>query len=463
MNLKDLDLPYDLEIVKSNSTQNKLGYFLYDPSTKKILDSFNSTEAFIPASTCKILSAVFALKVLGADYRFKTYLSYTGTIKNEILEGNLYLKGTGDPTLSISHLIDFASKMVNQGVRELRGKFYFDESHSIPSTCIQSPREPWANYNCGISALSLDFNQARLKWDRKTEQEEYYFIPDSLTDKVIRLENELPLETNILYQPKDNLWLLSAAEPAMGEKKVPIKKPAEYTANFFRKICGLYGIKLSTPLTGEMPEQASIFHVHESNTLVNLVESMLEYSNNFMAEQIQIAASRQLLNRSIGIEEAAKIMQEWFLQQIPLTNWNSINLKNGSGLNAGNRITPEQLASILEFADSQNYSNRCFQSLLPAAGWQGSLVQRFTEPEVAFRIWAKPGAMNYVYAYAGYLFKPGGKKLIYSILINNFARRAAVDVVSEPLPNEVIEHAQLWTKSALDLVEGIQRAWVTGS
>lgn len=69
----------------------------------KVLYSYDAGREVIPASVMKIVTTATALELLGADFRYPTTLEYDGEIKGGVLHGNLYIRGSGDPTLGSSH------------------------------------------------------------------------------------------------------------------------------------------------------------------------------------------------------------------------------------------------------------------------------------------------------------------------------------------------------------------------
>ena len=97
----------ELVDIKINSMMNdpvlrnaNWGFVIYDPKTKKIVSSYNENASLIPASTTKLLTTDTAMKLLGEKFRWITQLEYSGNIdENGTLNGNLYIVGSGDPSL----------------------------------------------------------------------------------------------------------------------------------------------------------------------------------------------------------------------------------------------------------------------------------------------------------------------------------------------------------------------------
>src|SRR5690606_10595450 len=94
----------------------------------KIMYQNNGDVGIKPASTLKLLTAASALDILGENYRFKTQLYYDGEIKDNVLHGNIYVKGGGDPTLQEENFKTFANALKRAGITTISGNLYGDDT-----------------------------------------------------------------------------------------------------------------------------------------------------------------------------------------------------------------------------------------------------------------------------------------------------------------------------------------------
>lgn len=104
------------------------GFVVYDPKTKKIISSYNENMPLVPASTTKLLTTETALNLLGENYRWMTQLEYSGQVdENGVLNGNLYIIGSGDPSLGTNKagalsyreiISDFVSGLSREGIKK---------------------------------------------------------------------------------------------------------------------------------------------------------------------------------------------------------------------------------------------------------------------------------------------------------------------------------------------------------
>ena len=111
-----------------------VGIFIQDPSTRRIIYGKNQYKLFIPASNQKLVTTAATLTKLGDDYRFTTEIYTNGTVGNSILQGDLYIKGSGDPTLSgrfgngniTRNLENWADSLLSRGISTIDGDIIAD-------------------------------------------------------------------------------------------------------------------------------------------------------------------------------------------------------------------------------------------------------------------------------------------------------------------------------------------------
>lgn len=410
-----------------------LGYILMDPKTGKVLSEWNSKETFNPASVTKVMSTVAALKILGPQYRFKTELLYSGKVLNHTLVGDLYLRGEGDPLLTTAQIMSLVEHLRAKEIHRIKGRFYFDDTFLISQSAIDPLRDEFENYNPGVSALSAEYNQ-------KKEAFSTFFA---------------------------GLSGYSNAESQKG----PIKSPAYFTASFLKRLAQFQGLKLPEPRFKKTPVKGHLLISLPSLPLIDLSEKVLEYSNNLMAELIQLAAARKLSGKPVSIPSASFLISHWIRRWMPKSVWKGLVLQNGSGLGALNQFTPEQVARVLQYADRQNFGQRSYLSLLPISGLKGSLSRRMEGPDSVMRVWAKTGSQRFCNSLGGYVFTQSGRKLVFAILGTDSVQRKRFEVQSMTarIPTSQAEDTQgvvekgealRWTKKVQATQEQLLMYWI---
>lgn len=454
----------EIGLMKSISPDN-VGYMLYDLDRKTVVRSHNSSRAFIPASTTKVPVTVTALDVLGPDYRFNTFLCYTGSIKGGILKGDLYLKGTGDPLLTVTDLMSMIDRMKDKGISAVSGHFYFDESDLASAVSIDSGMEPDVSFNPGVSALSLEYNTINAEWKRnkKTNAIDIFLVPSLPVNSTALSREKLRENIKFAYHSLGGIesWLLSPDEDRDGSERLPVKQPARYTAQVFAKVCDIRGISLPAPESGTMPRCVTSIIAHQGQPLSGIADIALTYSINLMAELMMLRTAKELSGKSTDMKSAAEKISSYLSEKLDKINWKYLRLVNGSGLTAHNRITPEQMIAVLIYADAQNYNGKKYRSLLPSSGWEWSLMKRFSDPETAFHIWAKTGTINYAMALAGYLYTKSHRNMAFVVFIHDIEERRMHDAEPNRRIKESMKKVNAWLDNSKSVMDSIVTGWIT--
>ena len=160
---------------KDNIHIKDISYILYDLDDNKTVIEHNIEKDLIPASIFKLFTAYAALDVLGADKRFLTKIYYQGEIKNNILYGDLIIKGGGDPSLKYEDLYNLSLIIKNKNIKKITGRILYNNSYfPFSSSSINHNQPARSLYNPGISALTLKDNVFSIE----KNEEKYFLIPD---------------------------------------------------------------------------------------------------------------------------------------------------------------------------------------------------------------------------------------------------------------------------------------------
>ncbi len=458
--------PIVYKTIRLDKTDEKnIGYILYDPVMKKVMASLNRNKLFIPASLTKIPTTAAALKILGPGHRFQTTLAISGNIDNGIINGDLYLKGDGDPFLRITDLLEIINNLKNSGIKKITGTFYFDDSslHKYDMTSRDMKND--ASYNTGIGALSLDFNLMNARWDssRKMKKTDIYLIPSLNIYKIKISEDKKMDEDKFAYQDMNDygLWVLTGINNKNGNKKLPVKDPGLYTAHVFARLAGIQGITVPDPVFGILPEGCKTLYIHRGKPLVDIAEIILTYSNNLMAELVLLSTVKKITGKAMDLEEAGRTLSDFYVSKINNVNWEGFRLVNGSGLTGKNRISPEQMLALLLFADNGIYDGRSFISLLPISGWKGSLEGRMGNPESAFHVWAKTGGINFAVALSGLVMTNSKRPLLFAVFISDIDMRNSTESEGNSVLKDTIgKQAVPWSKKYNQVIDDLIKEWI---
>ncbi|MCX9151085.1 D-alanyl-D-alanine carboxypeptidase/D-alanyl-D-alanine-endopeptidase [Pseudomonas sp. TB1-B1] len=413
-----------------------------DARSGATLYQYNPRTRLVPASNLKLLTTAAAMEVLGPQYRFSTQLRGNGVQQGERLTGNLYLRGLGDPTTQLADYQALAAQLASQGVRQVQGDLVFDD------TWFDTERlgVDWAQddestyYGAQISALTVspdtDFDAGTLIVTAKapaTAGQPVGVVLSPPTDYV-QLSNRAvsgPGNTyGITRRHGTNLLQLTGAL-APGEQRrewVSVWEPTQLVANLFEQALAQQGIKVlgRRVIGGATPNTATLLAEHQSAPLQALITPLLKLSNNNMSEALLKAMGRQTANAGTaqaGVAAVAAFMQRQGLDPATLSQ------VDGSGLSRRNLVSSQNLTDLL-LATARQPWFKAWYDALPIAGNAnrmsgGSLRYRLRGTPAENNLHAKTGSMAGVSSLSGYIQDADGRRLVFSMLSNNYLGDAA--------------------------------------
>ena len=456
-------------LLKRHRLQAKdVSYILFHLATGRVVSAHDPDTLRIPASTTKLITALAALEILGPDYRFETSLLATGEVHQTTLDGDLYIVGGGDPTLSTNDLGGFVDALRAAGITQLSGRFLFDESFTVATDQINAKQPVAAVYNPGVSALSLNYNRVQLRWKGKPGTKNFrtrlrspadgVFLPVSGISTGLLPEGYGTKNSFLLDGSQMDRWLLSRQLPARGVKELPVKRaPGRMAASLFRTYCRTRGIQLPIPQAAQAPPDARLLHTHYSQPLPKIIVGVLRYSNNLSAELIGQVTARSLQNRPLSLADSSALLTDWYRRRLPETDWTRFVSRNHSGLSSTSRHSPRQLAAAIRYGATLPVGQDTvgtFLDLLPHPAWGNDKTRLRT------RVKAKSGTMSYADGLAGILTTRTGHRLGFAILITNFAKRLAFDVALDVGDTRTPPRARAWTERAKRFERALIALWI---
>ncbi len=398
------------------------GVIVTDTATGEILEQYQPLTGMAPASVAKVVTSLYAMETLGADYRFTTQLIATGPISDEgVLDGDLVLVGGGDPTLTTDNLGELAQMLVDAGVKEVTGAFQVWGGALPYVEEIEPEQLDHLGYNPAVSGLNLNFNRVFFEWARTGSS--YDVTMDARSEKyspsveVARMEvidRSTPIYT---YENDDDHddWTVSKA--ALGEGGgywLPVRHPDLYAGDVFHSIARSKGIKLSEPVKAEAAPTDEPFLQYLSEPLHVVVKDCLKYSTNLTAEVLGLTATAQRTGIPADLKSSAAEMRQWILERTGAT----VRLMDHCGLNPDSRITPASLVGLLNAPDVQDLLRPLLKNIVlrDAEG---------TPINTAAHVEAKTGTLNFVSALAGYVHTKDGRELSFAIFSGDLPRREA--------------------------------------
>jgi serine-type D-Ala-D-Ala carboxypeptidase/endopeptidase (penicillin-binding protein 4) len=442
----------------SKNNDFTMSYVLYDLQDKTALSNYSDNELMIPASLQKIFSNIAALEILGPNKKFHTYLYHDGNIKENILYGNLYLIGKGDPTLDVSDLYNMAYSVKALGVNKIKGNIIYDDSYLPKAEKINQIQPNRAIYNPGYSALMVNHNQLYAKISEKHKT--HILIPEIDHVKITKSK----ARTSDFHYKGKNIWSVNYRRAKI-LNRLPIKDSSLFTAEAFGSLISNLGIqykkitKINNSRNTASHSNIEMIYHKRSKPLIDIVKSNLRYSNNLIAEIIALHVAKDLQCKVVDLQSSAQCIQNWYNKKFPYLDWNRNKWENNSGLSTVNLTSAAQIIELLKYAKDKRYAKQYLPSLMPISGMSGTLRKRFYEQSM--KIYAKTGNMYFVSNLAGYLIKDG-RLHAFVIMINNKNMRQRIDdkAVTDIDSALFAKPAKRWQKNSHKIQYDLINSWL---
>lgn len=435
-------LPVDLFANDPLLKNANVGLVVKDLKTNKILYSYQPNKCFVPASVLKLVTTATALELLGPDFRFQTQLEIDGNLSADgVLNGNLFIRGGGDPTLGSSALnngnfLDQWLRIVQQkGIKKINGQVIADAS--LYDNEGVSPFWLWediGNYYAaavyGISYLDNTFQLVLQSGPVGTTPKIVRVIPP-LPDLII--ENYLKstlisFDSAYFYgMPYSNVRRLYGEIPANRSSfvvKGDIPNPVLLLAQHFTEQLNKNGIHVTQDATDQVPSSRNrtVIYTHYSPPLKEIIAEINKNSNNHYAEQLfrYLALQNEKVATNSG---AIKVITNFWKSKG--LNVNQLFLYDGSGLSPMNAVSAQFITDLLTYMFHQSKYKTDFIHSLAVSGNQGTLKSFLTYTPLEGKVYAKSGNIARVKSYAGYMEKED-RIYAFTILVNNIRNSKAV-------------------------------------
>lgn len=409
------------------------GIEVRDLDSNTILYAKSADRLLVPASNMKIITASAALDILKPEYTFKTEV-YVDNIRNGIVEGNIYLKGYGDPLLTDENLWTIARDVTYRGINKITGSIVGDDSYFDNKRYGQG----WGNigpeaYNAPIGALSLNFNTFVITvvpaGTVGAPPKVFLMPPDrhlEITNRAVSIASGSARIRVVDVPNKVNAYEVIGQVPVGGditEVRRTVGDPTLYTAGSFEAYLMSWGVSVSGNIAqGPVSSNARLLFTYKSPPLYQAVQAMGKFSNNFVSEQIlktMGAETSPVGKPKIGTAENGIRAVEGYLSKLGIAS-NGYVIVDGSGLSRRNRLSPNTINTVLVHVYKKLQYFPEFLASLSIGGVDGTVEERFTNENLHRRFRAKTGHLTGVNALSGYLQTDSGSLLVFSMIFNNF-------------------------------------------
>lgn len=426
----ELPLPVQSALSYRGVPDDALSIYVEEVDTGDVLLSWNADQPRNPASVEKMVTTLVALDTLGPSYRWKTEVRFLGEVKDGVLDGDLAIKGYGDPYLVTDRFWQLLREIRRAGVTAIHGDLLLDDSYFDVGDYDPAAfdREPLRAYNVAPNALLTNFKVVR-----------YYFEPEAASSAVsVRLDPSLDnvaivnrlkvangacrgYQRGITITPNDDVSQVTFSGRFPSGCEIYAMDRAvlghnEFTYGLFRSLWQESGGTLTgswkKAVVDEAIEPAVIF---DSLPLAEIIAKVNKFSNNVMARQLLYTLAAEKYGPAGTESKGRQVVRDWLTDRgIDDTE---MNIANGAGLSRNSRLTARNLGGLLAYAYRSPYMPEYLASL-SLSGLDGTLNRRFRNTELTGQARMKTGSLDDVSAVAGYFQARSGKRYIVVTLLN---------------------------------------------
>jgi len=394
---------------------------------------FNADVSVNPASTMKLVTTYAALELLGPTHQWKTEFYTDGQLKDGVLNGNLYLKGGGDPKLNLERLWLMMRDLRANGVRQVTGDLVLDRSYFIQPQ-HDSFEDDGGDKNrpflVGPDALLIN-----LKALRAVVRNEGGAISIALEPPManMQIDNRIKSQRGVkcqdwpdirynLTQESSGLVLAVSGnlpEGCSGQTYVSVLDHPQYAAGAVRGIWQELGGTISgSDRLGNVPAKSRLLSRAFSPDLVEVIRDINKYSNNTMARQLflSLGARFRTANDADDTQAASRAVHGWLTKKGIESS--HLVMENGSGLSRNERVSVREMAYMLRAAWQSPYAAE-FIASMPLVAMDGTMRKRLRNTGVAGNAHIKTGTLNNVRAIAGFSRDGKGNTWVVVAILNH--------------------------------------------
>ncbi|MCL5035442.1 MAG: D-alanyl-D-alanine carboxypeptidase/D-alanyl-D-alanine-endopeptidase [Bacteroidetes bacterium] len=414
--------------------------------TGQIIYQQNANKSFMPASNLKLYTTSAALTMLTPEFRYVTKLETNGSTAGGILTGDVYLKGSGDPTICgrynggnvILTFQQWADSLKAAGIREIKGNIVGDNSafdgSAYGAGWAADYETDWYaaqmggivfNDNCvdmTVTAGDSVGAPARISWNPNTKYisvvNETVTTPPDSNPPGYYISFHRAWSSNVVHVSGD----FPINKPAWHES-ISVDNPARYAATVLKEVLEREGITVD----GEAEdihearikpdyESATTLATYTSPELSVIVETINKRSQNLYAEQLFRTMGMVFFghgNMRTGRYVAYPLYSRWGIDTT------RIQMHDGCGLSPDDMVSPTTTVSVLTAMYHGKYFKPFYESL-PIAGVDGSLRYRMKGTAAENNVHAKTGTIEHVSSLSGYVTDKDGEVFVFSMMVNHF-------------------------------------------
>lgn len=466
------DLGADLDGIFSDPVLSRalIGIRVESLRSGSVIYQRNSEKLVMPASNMKLFTLAAAVDRLGWDYRWETRLETAGKIENGALRGDLWVIGSGDPTIGAKDngfaplFLEWADALAKAGIRRIDGRIIGDDD-AFDDTGV-GPGWAWdyldADYAAPSGALSLNENVVTLRLSPGAYPNDAVRIASfpaghgfEIANGMISGEPGSAPSVSISRRAGSMHLDVSGSIPANGPvvtRTTTVENPTKVFVDAFKLALASRGIVArdgaddgDDVMRVMMVEDRRVLAKHLSAPLAEIAGGFLKPSQNFYGEMILKTIGRVGSEGGapqIGTTPAGRKAALESLVKLGIPA-DALVMYDGSGLSRYNYVTADGVVTLLKKVWADAKLRGPFVAALPVGGHDGTLSNRMKDSELDRRVQAKTGSISNVRSLSGYLETMSGERLVFSMIANHFTAPASqIDGVVEKALTRLLRYPQ---------------------
>lgn len=419
----------------------KIGVAVYDVETGAELYTRDADKGLSLASNAKVLTAIAGLGTLGGGFRWRTAVFIDDKSLDEttgVVKGNLYVRGRGDPTLSVNDLRALAIEIAARGIRTVQGQLIIDDSYFDgdvePPHFAEQPKEraafraPVASFGVSRSAFLVNVigePGGKAKVWIEPDAGDYIKLTKVEVAAISVGRTRIRVDIKPGGPKKDQLEVEVVGQIRYADghwwAKRRVDDPQRYAAEVFRRALADKGVRFTRHAigSGPVPVNAQLVTAHDSAPLSTVIREMNKASDNYIAECVlkTLGAETRASPAPATWQDAQGALQV-FLATLGLPP-GTYRSENGSGLFSSTDVSAKQMVTLLRGAHADYRIGPDLLASLPVGGLDGTLARRWHGSAAKGRVRAKTGTLATVTTLAGYAGVTSARPVAFAILVND--------------------------------------------
>jgi D-alanyl-D-alanine carboxypeptidase/D-alanyl-D-alanine-endopeptidase (penicillin-binding protein 4) len=428
-----LPAPVAQALAQAGIPETAVAVYAQEVGSDQPLLALESERSLNPASAMKLVTTYAALELLGPAYVWPTEVYSAGALQQDVLSGDLIIKGYGDPKMTLENFWLLLKNLRGRGVREIRGDLvldrrYFGGEGFDPGRFDDQPTRP---YNTGPDALLVNYKAIRLQFIPEPETRSVRIAVEPVLPQVA-IVNNLTLDkaacgdwvSRLKLDAQGNSQQARLAfngnfSAACGEqvRHFSVLGHSQYIHSLFQELWREMGGTFAGGVRdGAAGNGARVIAAVQSQTLSEIVRDINKFSNNVMARQLFLTLGAVGGGAPATAEKASRTIKQWLAQKGLAAP--ELVLENGSGLSRIERISAASLGRLLVNAFRSPVMPELIASL-PVAAVDGTMRKRLSGAEIAGQAHIKTGSLGGVRSIAGYVLDNQGRRVVVVLIVNH--------------------------------------------